>query len=214
MACWVICQLSHPWSGELNFIQSFIFGAWLLSSRQWPEPHVRRAGPIYLGVQLCARLPSLKQPRALGNTSLVPNCHLVSGRWRRGGKGSLQFHSGLCQQQTRAMPHQLGQPRPTASLQLLSWEPDTPNSYRAVRRRLFPSSSVPVSAVPLCQRAQPAGELRPTPCPPWQPSLGLQAEQAALLTPSCPSASRASLGCYSVIGTISPVPDTDELHLG
>lgn len=89
-----------------------------------------------------------------------------------------------------------------------------PNSYRAVKRRLFHSSSAPVSAVPLCQHAQPAGELRPTPCPPWQPSLGLQAEQAALLTPSCPSASRASLGCYSVIGTISPVPDTDELHLG
>lgn len=29
-----------------------------------------------------------------------------------------------------------------------------------------------------------------------------------------PSASWASLGCYSVIGTISPIPDTSEIHLG
>lgn len=81
----------------------------------------------------------------------------------------------------------------------------------------------PASALPVCQRAQkaagPAGELCPAPSPRCPaaapvPFLGLQAEQAALLTPSCPSASRASLGCYSVIGTISPVPDTDELHLG
>lgn len=130
-------------------------------------------------------------------------------------QGIAQVHPGLCQ---LSPGHQGGRGhRPLLRHHTLnkrpssSFLPPRPCSYlfplcplprRKEASRIYFQSSI-LSLIPHCPAAVPGHFL-------W-----LGARQTVFSsTNRHPSASWASLGCYSVIRAISPVPDTSELHLG
>lgn len=207
----------------------------MLSLQHWPEPCMRNAVHIYLDVKLHAYLSPQKRPPAFGNTSLTHNRLRVSGRWRWWGRGSHQCYSGL-RQQRDAVPAQPRAPRPSTRLSregghtvpAHSWAQRRPLRYHAITKRLSSSPSAPAitytNPTPLPTRSEASRicfqssvlSLIPH-CPAAVPGhfLWLGARQTVFSsTDRHPFASWARLGCYSMIGTISPVLDTSELHLG